>query len=72
MRLATRMKLASRVRAFHHRLWRAMRALSGDDAYERYVAHLRSHHPDEAPPSAADFYVLEQERRWNSGPGRCC
>jgi uncharacterized short protein YbdD (DUF466 family) len=66
------MRVANRLRFFHRRLWRALRTLCGDDAYERYVAHLRKHHPDLPPPSAADFYVLEQERRWNGGPDRCC
>jgi uncharacterized short protein YbdD (DUF466 family) len=54
------------------RFWRALRTLSGDDAYERYLAHHRSHHRSEAPLSAAAFYRLEQERRWSGGPNRCC
>jgi uncharacterized short protein YbdD (DUF466 family) len=59
--------------------WRALRALTGDDAYERYLAHARRHHPSHTPMSpshtpmsAAVFYRSEQERRWSSGPNRCC
>jgi uncharacterized short protein YbdD (DUF466 family) len=52
--------------------WRAIRALSGDDAYERYLEHARRHHPSHTPMSAATFYLSEQERRWSSGPNRCC
>ncbi|MBU3736066.1 MAG: YbdD/YjiX family protein, partial [Methylobacterium sp.] len=27
-------------------LWRSVRRLSGDDAYERYLAHHAAHHRD--------------------------
>jgi uncharacterized short protein YbdD (DUF466 family) len=54
------------------RCWRALRALTGDDAYERYLAHLSRRHPGQTPLSAATFYLREQERRWNNGPNRCC
>jgi uncharacterized short protein YbdD (DUF466 family) len=52
--------------------WNALRNLSGDDAYERYLAHLKLHHPDAAPLSRRGFYLSEQQRRWNGGPNRCC
>ena len=45
--------------------------LNGDVAYRSFVAHQRSHHPASAPPSRAEFYRMEQERRWN-GIRRCC
>jgi uncharacterized short protein YbdD (DUF466 family) len=54
------------------RLWRALRALSGDDAYERYLAHWRAHHAGEgAPLDRRTFFKTEQERKWN-GIRRCC
>ena len=53
------------------RLWAGLRTLLGDDAYDRYVAHLTRHHADRTPLSRADFYRAEQERRW-SGINRCC
>jgi uncharacterized short protein YbdD (DUF466 family) len=54
------------------RLWGALRSLSGDDAYERYLAHHRREHPGEEPLDRRGFYVQEQERRFSSGPTRCC
>ena len=45
--------------------------LNGDTAYRAYLAHLRTHHPERAPPSRAVFYREEVERRWNS-VRRCC
>ena len=54
------------------RLWRALRSISGDDAYERYLAHQRREHPHDQPLDRRRFYVLEQERRFSGGPTRCC
>ena len=54
------------------RLWRTLRAVSGDDAYERYLAHWRAQHTDEgAPLDRKAFFKAEQERKWN-GIKRCC
>ncbi len=52
-------------------LWAALRAITGDDAYERYLEHQRMHHPDELPLDRAEFYVAELERRWKQ-VSRCC
>lgn len=52
--------------------WRALRRLSGDDAYERYLAHHRHVHA-ECPPLDRDaFWRAETERRWGRGVQRCC
>jgi len=59
--------LSGRLRA----LWHALRALSGDDAYERYRAHQRACHPREAPLGRRAFYEESQRRKW-SGVSRCC
>jgi len=54
------------------RLWRALRAVSGDDAYERYLAHWRAHHAGAGEPlDRSAFFKAEQERKWN-GIKRCC
>jgi uncharacterized short protein YbdD (DUF466 family) len=53
-------------------LWNALRNISGDDAYERYLEHLKRHHPDAMPLSPRGFYLSEQQRRWDGGPNRCC
>jgi uncharacterized short protein YbdD (DUF466 family) len=51
--------------------WRVLRTLAGDDAYERYCAHLRSHHGHETPLSRRAFYMCAQQEKWN-GVKRCC
>ena len=54
-----------------NKLWRAIRRLSGDDAYERYRAHHSAAHPGEPELSRKAFFKREQERKWN-GVRRCC
>jgi len=51
--------------------WGALRALSGDDAYERYLEHRAASHPDLPVLSCREFYVDEQRRKWGS-INRCC
>lgn len=53
------------------RLWSGLRAVTGDDAYERYLAHRLAHHAEEALLDRASFYRAELERRWTQ-PSRCC
>jgi len=51
--------------------WAALRALSGDDAYDRYLAHRAASHPDGPVLSRREFYVGEQQRKWGT-INRCC
>ena len=54
-------------------IWQGLRRVSGDDAYERYLAHWLEHHAEEGHPplDRKAFYKQEQERKWN-GVRRCC
>jgi uncharacterized short protein YbdD (DUF466 family) len=47
--------------------------VTGDDAYERYLAHWRSTHAASggAPLERAAFFKEEQTRKWE-GVKRCC
>ncbi len=51
--------------------WRAIRRLSGDDGYERYLAHHASAHPGIAPLARREWFVREQQQKW-TGVKRCC
>ena len=53
------------------RVWRWIRELSCDDAYERYLQHHAERHPDREPLDRRAFYLSEQHRKW-SGVQRCC
>jgi uncharacterized short protein YbdD (DUF466 family) len=58
---------------FLSRLWRGIRRVSGDDAYERYLSHHAEHHPDaDVPPlSREEFFKQWQDNKWK-GVKRCC
>jgi uncharacterized short protein YbdD (DUF466 family) len=59
--------------------WQNIRQLSGDDAYERYLAHFYAHkaefHADkiepEPPLSREEFFKQWQDGKWK-GVKRCC
>lgn len=53
-------------------VWRALRALTGDDAYERYLRHRQARHPGEACLDRKAFYLDDQRRRYGAGVRRCC
>jgi len=55
------------------RAWRWLRALSGDDEYDRYLEHFREHHSagSEKPLSRRAFFRLRQDERWDR-INRCC
>jgi uncharacterized short protein YbdD (DUF466 family) len=48
-----------------------LRGVTGDDAYEKYVAHMTRTAPDEAPLSARAFYQAQMEQKWSCING-CC
>ncbi|HTQ98521.1 MAG TPA: YbdD/YjiX family protein [Candidatus Acidoferrum sp.] len=52
-------------------VWAALRELSGDDAYERYLKHHTAVHPGKAPLDRASWFREEQKRKWD-GIRRCC
>jgi uncharacterized short protein YbdD (DUF466 family) len=52
-------------------LWKTLRRLSGDDAYERYLKHQAEQHPELTPLSREAFFRQWQERKWD-GVKRCC
>ena len=55
------------------RVWALLREVTGDDAYERYLAHwLTAHAADSTMPlDRSSFYREEQRRKWD-GVRRCC
>lgn len=53
------------------KVWRTLREVSGDDAYERYLEHHRARHVGEPPLDRRAFFRDEQRRKW-SGVNRCC
>ncbi|SFA99926.1 YbdD/YjiX family protein [Cellulomonas marina] len=50
------------------------RGLVREDAYERYVAHLRATHPDpdHPVPTPRQFWREQADRQDDHPEGRCC
>jgi uncharacterized short protein YbdD (DUF466 family) len=64
--------MATRLSAWLRQGWRAIRQLSGDDAYERYLAHHADCHAHAAVPlSRKEFFRQQQQAKWG-GIRRCC
>ncbi|HUW25143.1 MAG TPA: CstA-like transporter-associated (seleno)protein [Gallionella sp.] len=52
-------------------LWRIVRRLSGDDGYERYLAHHAATHAEAPVLSRHAWFARQQIQKW-SGIKRCC
>jgi uncharacterized short protein YbdD (DUF466 family) len=61
----------SRLANWSRAAWSVVRAVTGDDAYERYLAHRRRRHPGQETLDREAFHRAELERRWK-GVSRCC
>jgi uncharacterized short protein YbdD (DUF466 family) len=48
-----------------------LRGVTGDDAYEKYLAHHQQNTPEQTPMSAQDFFRAQLEQKWNCVSG-CC
>ena len=53
------------------RAWRYLREVTGDDAYERYLAHHTQSHPDQPPLTREQYFRQRQDEKW-SKINRCC
>jgi uncharacterized short protein YbdD (DUF466 family) len=51
--------------------WSYIRAVSGDDAYERYLSHHAHSHPGEPLMSRKEYFIQRQQQKW-TGVTRCC
>lgn len=63
--------MAKRLNVLLLRGWHALRELSGDNAYELYLKHHASCHTDTPALSRKDFFLRQQQQKWN-GIKRCC
>lgn len=50
----------------------ALRAIAGAPDYERYLGHLRAHHPCATPLSRDEFTRDRLAHRYNRPGSRCC
>jgi uncharacterized short protein YbdD (DUF466 family) len=63
--------MVAKVHNILKQFWQHLRHVTGDDAYERYLAHHHQHHAAEQPMDRRTFFRSEQKRKWE-GVRRCC
>ncbi|MGA8148030.1 MAG: YbdD/YjiX family protein [Gallionellaceae bacterium] len=63
--------MATRLATWLRRCWHAIRQLSGDDAYERYLTHHAACHGDDAPLPRGEYFRRREREKWE-GVRRCC
>lgn len=63
--------MGTRLNLLLRRSWHFVRQLSGDDAYERYLAHHAACHAETTPLSRKAYFQRQQHQKW-SGIKRCC
>jgi uncharacterized short protein YbdD (DUF466 family) len=49
-----------------------VKRIAGMPDYERYVAHMRTHHAECPVPSEREFYAMFLKGRYEGGANRCC
>ena len=58
------------------RCWRravqVARSTIGVPDYDAYLAHCRTHHPQQAPMTYREFFNERQTARYRGTGGRCC
>jgi uncharacterized short protein YbdD (DUF466 family) len=54
------------------RVANVVRRIIGVPDYDRYLAHVREHHPDVAPMSRAEFERVRMNDRYTRPGSRCC
>ncbi len=61
-------KLRTNIRA----IGEITRRIIGAPDYDRYLAHMRQHHPREQPLARAEFARLRLEEKYSKPGSRCC
>jgi uncharacterized short protein YbdD (DUF466 family) len=51
---------------------RTARSILGVPDYDAYVTHLRTAHPEQTPPTQAEFISARQQARFVTAGLRCC
>jgi uncharacterized short protein YbdD (DUF466 family) len=72
MSAATLRQLRRRLADGTNALARLLRAVAGAPDYDRYVAHMRLHHPGAAPLSPRAFAEQRWADRYARPGSRCC
>ena len=51
--------------------WRYLKEISGENAYDRYLAVHTATHPGKPPMNRNEFYRTRQDEKYNNPGSRC-
>ena len=51
--------------------WEYLKEISGENAYDHYLALHTATHPDKPPMSRGEFYHHRQDEKYNNPGSRC-
>jgi len=52
-------------------IWDYLKEISGENAYDRYLAVHNGTHPDKLPMDRGEFYRARQDEKYNNPGSRC-
>ena len=61
-----------RLRHLLSEIARVLLAIAGAPDYDRYLAHVRRHHPGSVPLSPIELFAARQRDRFDRPGGKCC
>ena len=59
------------VYALYRRSDRFLHLLVGMPSYDKYVEHMRLHHPDKIPKTQKEFFKEALEKKYGAGSTKC-
>ncbi len=57
---------------FYKRSDRFLHLLVGMPSYDKYLEHMRTHHPDKVPKTQKEFFADALEAKYGAGGAKCC
>lgn len=64
-------KIFARLKALYRRSDRFFHLLVGMPSYDKYVEHMRIHHPDKIPKTQKEFFAEALEAKYGAGRTKC-
>ena len=52
-------------------IWEYLKEISGENAYDRYLAVYTATHPGKTPMTRGEFYRWRQDEKYNNPGSRC-
>lgn len=64
-------KIYGEIKRLYKKSDRFFHLLVGMPSYDKYLEHMREHHPDEIPQTQKEFFKEALERKYGAGSAKC-